>query len=393
MAYTPFKENTEINIDASGRARTSNMSTLFDGKSLSADETLLWENIGTGTGSYANNIYNMSVTSGQYQIRRGRHVTPYFSGKSHLLEITFDTFTPQANTTKRVGYFSSNNVAPYDSNYDGFWLESDGTNGVSIEIRNAGSLTASIPLANWDNASKFAGYNFDNFTVCVWDFLWLGGTELRLWIKTNEGFVLAHTYKHASNTTGLFIKSPNQSVRYEIRSSTGTGAMNSMCAHVSTEGGFPEAGKPKVAYNPSAVTTNTVGTIYALKSIKKTEAFRDISVAITGGSISNTTTSDIGIGFLILNPTLSAPLTYVATSRIEEGSPANPASAPTITAGTGRILASIPSGTSGTISNTNDSILANIGMSIENVSSEIVLAYMPTTNNQSVFGTMTFKEY
>lgn len=378
--------NKEVNRDASGRTRTAEMTTLFDGKSLSGDETLLWENVGTGSGSFSNNIYTMGVGVGQYRIRRGKHTCPYFSGKSQLIETTFDNFESQAGVTKMVGYYTSSNVAPYNTLYDGFWLENDGTT-VRIKIQRAGTMIADIPVSLWDNQS-FATYDWANFTVAIWDFLWLGGTELRLFIKTAKGFELAHTYIHASDIQGVFIQSPNKSVRYEIRSTTGLGQVNSICSQVATEGGFPEAGKPLVIFNQSEITTNTVGIIYALKGVKKVSSFKDIAITATRASISNTGTADIGVGFLLVNPTLSAPLTYANNSRISEGT----ATTQTIT-NVGRVIASFPSGSAGSVSGANDSILSSIDMDIEDVSGEIVLAYMPTTSNQKVFGTLTVKEY
>lgn len=378
----------DINFDAGGRTRASLMFTLFDGKTLNIDDTFIWENTGTGTGTWSGNKYNLSVTSGQYQIRRGKITTPYFSGNSHLIEITLDTFAVQSNVIKMAGYFTSSSASPYNTVYDGFWIESDGTT-IRLKIHNAGVEIANIPWTLWDGYQKISNYNWDNFTIILFDFLWLGGTELRFFIKTNDGYILAHTYKHAGNTPGLFILSPNKSVRYEIRSSIGTGSLNAMCSQVSTEGSFSEDGKTLVLYNSSAITTNSVGTIYALKGIKKVTSHRDTSVSITAAIVSNTTQNDTGMIMVIINPTISAPLTYVANSRISEGT----ATTQTITAGTGRVIAAVPSGTTGSNFTLNDTYLSSIGMSIADVSDEIVLAYMPTSANQSVFGAFIIKEY
>lgn len=382
-----MKNIPSVMIDAGGRLRTANLTTLFDGKILDADDPLLWENVGTGSGLFANNGLLMSVGAGEYFIRRGKHTCPYFSGKSQLIETTFDGFKKESNVTKRIGYFSSVATAPFNTGFDGFFLENNGTD-ISIVIENDGLETARIPFESWSNYNALKDYDFDSFSVALWDFLWLGGTELRLFLKTNLGFVLAHTYEHAGNTKGTFIKSPNHSVRYEIVSNGGTGSLNSICSQVATEGGFPEAGKPLVIFNQTGISANSIGTIYALKGVKKVSGFRDIATTITRASIANGSNNDNGIGLLLLNPTLSAPLTYVPNSRISEGT----ADGETIT-NVGRILASFPAGNAGTISGANDSILSNIPMDIEDISGELVLAYMPTTTNQTVYGTLTIKEY
>lgn len=386
MSYTPYPQNTEVKTDASGRTRSSLMSTLFDGKCLNSDDTRIWETTGTGTSSFSGNMMNLSVTSGQYVIRRGRHTTPYFSGKSQIMEITFDNFAPQANVVKRSGYFTSNSVVPFNTTLDGFWVESDDTT-IRLKVYNNGTEILNLPWTSWDNYQSIQNYNWNNFTICLFDFLWLGGSELRLFLKTETGFVLAHTYKHASTKAGLFVLSPQKSVRYEVRSTTGSGSMNAICAQVSSEGSQFETGRVCSVINTAAVATNIVGTFYALKGIKKSASFRDIAIAVTSASVANITNADAGILLILLNPTLSAPMTYSANSNFLEGT----ATTQTVTS-LGRVLAAIPSGTTGAAFNLNDSILFNVGMTAADVSDEIVLAYQPTSATQSVFGSITVKE-
>ena len=116
-----------VTLDAGSRLRTSQMTTLLDGKILNSDTPFLFDNAGTGTGTYANNKYNMSVGVGQFRVRQSKRFNPYFSGKSQLIEVTFDNFQVEANTVKRAGYFSSSAVSPFTANYDGFYIENDGT--------------------------------------------------------------------------------------------------------------------------------------------------------------------------------------------------------------------------------------------------------------------------
>lgn len=59
-----------ITQDAGGRVRISQLTTLGDYKILNSDRALLIDNYGTGTGTFDNNKYNMSVTSGQWYVRQ-----------------------------------------------------------------------------------------------------------------------------------------------------------------------------------------------------------------------------------------------------------------------------------------------------------------------------------
>jgi len=61
-------EKREFGFDAGGRTRVSQITTLLDGKTLGIDDTDLFENVGTGSASFANNKVNLSVTAGQYII-------------------------------------------------------------------------------------------------------------------------------------------------------------------------------------------------------------------------------------------------------------------------------------------------------------------------------------
>jgi hypothetical protein len=388
MSYIPYPKNTSINSDAGGRTRSSEMTTLFDGKCLNTDNPFVYENVGTGTGTFVVNQYNMTVGVGQYLIRRSKRVMPYFSGKSQLVEMTFDHFAPETGVEKLLGYYDTAPVAPYNTVYDGFWVESDGTT-IRFKLSHNGVIVVDVPWTSWDNYSSVAGYNWDNFTVMAFDFLWLGGATVRVFLKTVDGFVLVHTYSHASTAPDVMFHTPNHSLRYEIRSSTGTGFMNAICSQCATEGSSAESGNSLAIYSPTAITVNTVGTIYALIGIKKTAAQRDKTVGVTSIGASNTATTDSGILMLIANPTISAPLTYNARSDISVAF----ATTQTITAGSGRVIHAIPSGTVGAGYGLNDSYLSFIGMDINDISDEYVLAYMPTSANQSIFGTVTVKEY
>jgi len=233
--------------DAGGRTRVSQITTLLAGKILGADDTTLFENVGTGTATYGSNKVNLSVTSGQYIIRQSKRFAPYFEGKCELVEATFDNFQTEANTTKRVGYFSSNAVAPYNSNLDGFFIEDNGTIKSLKAYRN-GTLTIDVPFTTMDNYDAISSYDWSNFTVMAFDFLWLGGAILRFFVKTANGFELIHTVNYSGTATDTFILSPNQPIRYEVRSATGTGSLRYICSQIATEGSINEGGKMDYLY-------------------------------------------------------------------------------------------------------------------------------------------------
>jgi len=376
------------NLAISGFTRVSQVLTLFDGKILNAEDSLKWDTKGTGTATYADNSVTLSVTAGQYLVRQGRFFCPYFSGKPQIVELTSISMQNQEGLVKRMGYFSSNAVAPYDSNKDGVWLEADGTNYRLITSRN-GTVTHNVPWTSWDNYDLVKNYDWSKFSVTEMDFLWLGGAGLRFFLVVNGQFQLIHTIRdHAGYQDGLIFSSPNQPVRYEIRSTTGVGSLRSVCSQVSTEGGTPnEAGEGLSWYSP-LLACNTVGQTYALVGAKLQTAQRNHFVPVTqfGGALS---TNDTGILMLLLNPTLSTPLTWTNVSRIQQGR----AVGGTTVTNLGRILKAVPVVSSGVASEAPAAALRTLSCGIDNTLGEIVVAYAPLTASQTISGTIQVMEY
>ena len=379
--------NSNFSYNASGGQRVSQMTTMLDGKVLGEDDVELFENVGTGTATYANNKVNLSVGSGEYMIRQSKRSAPYFSGKPQFVEFTCDNFQGELDVYKRIGYFSSNAVSPYNSTLDGIYLEDVGS-VKSLVCERAGTETVRIPFTAMDNYDKISSYNWENFTVCAIDFIWLGGAVLRFFVKTQTGFELIHTENYAGTQKDVFILSPNQPIRYEVRSVGGTGSLRYICCNIATEGSINESGKTLALYNPTGVTTNTVGTIYALKGVKKQVAFRDVAIQIIEISATSTATNDAGLLLMIKNPTLSAPLSYSNNKKVQEAD----GTGQTITAGSGWVVGSISKGReAGSTSTLKDNFLAFLSHEINNTMDEYVLAFMPVTNNQVQYGIITIK--
>lgn len=387
----------DVQSDAGGRVRVSQFTTLGDYKILNSDRpSYLWENAGTGTGAFSGNKFNMSVTAGQWYVKQSRRFVHYFSGKSQVCEMTFDGFTPQANVAKRCGYFSSSAVSPYSATLDGFWLESDGTT-IRLIASRAGTETLNVPITSWSGYAFLNEYQnlatWNNFTVVLIDFLWLGGAVLRLWIKTSYGFVLAHVFNYSGTSPDVFILSPNQPLRYEIRSSGGVGSFRYICAQIATEGSTGENGFSRsVNTGTASIPANAVGTTYPIKAIRKQTIYRDISVKLEDFSLL-VASSDTLLWLIQINPTLSAPLTYtaVAASAVEEAT------------GNGTITVTAPGGiiASGYVVQNiqpspgilRENFLAYLGGTLGNVMDQYVLCVTPATVNTNVYATLSYKEF
>jgi hypothetical protein len=235
---------------------------------------------------------------------------------------------------------------------------------------------------------------WDNFTVVVFDFLWLGGAVLRLWVKTPSGFVKAHEFSYAGSSPDVFILSPNQPVRYDVYSSTGSGSMTYVCAQVATEGSLDESGFSRfVDTGSTVITTATNGTTYPVKAIRKQAALRDVGVMMEFIDIMVSTTQDQARWTIQINPTLSATLTYaaLANSPIEQATGNG-----TITVTTpGEIIAGgfIQSGVNVSLAQLNLNYLMWLGSTLTNTMDEYVLCITPVGGTLGTFSGIGFRYF
>lgn len=384
---------TTESFDAGKRLRVGQITTLFDGKTLNADNPRLWSFVGTAEQTFANNYPTITADAEEYGVRQSRFICPYFSGKSQAVEMTCANFHPETKVIKRLGYFSSDTNSPYTGTLDGFFLESSaGT--TYLVVMNAGTQILKVAKEDWNGDYEvIKRIDFSKFNVYLFDFLWLGGANLRLhMLVPGVGFVQLHSYQHAGQGEHTFIKSPNQPVRYEIRSSAGavTAHMDAICSMVATEGSVSERGEALGIYDAAGVTCSVGGTIYALIGIKKSSTYRDNLIRLKSIGVVTDASTKVGRLLLLLNPTLSAPLTYAANSKILAAQATNQ----TVTAGTGRVLLMVPvAGASGAEA-VAENILVDILTGITSTDyDELVLAYVPASNNHTVYGSISLIEY
>lgn len=178
---------------------------------------------------------------------------------------------------------------------------------------------------------------------------------------------------------------PQHCIRYEIRSTTGTGNLNSICSQVASEGSASEVGYSRSVFHPAGVAANTVGTVYPIKGVRALTSRKDLRILVSGysGSIASAT-SDAGT-LMLLNPTLSAPLTWAASDLFDEGT----APAGQTVTSLGTIIDSVQLVSSAGSVVTPRNRLSTLSVGIDNALGNVVLAYMPLTGNQSVSGSMS----
>ena len=321
LSYRPSERLLDSsNLDNAGRQEVSLNVALGEYNFLLDDLPLFFdqETVGAGASISHNTTLNgvdLSVSANtEAAVIQTKQRHPYFPGHAQQAEFTFIGFAPEADVIKRVGYFSSSTASPFSASLDGFFLESS-AGSVSLNIAKDGAVV-SIDQSSWldplDGTGK-SGYAIDwnNFQVFLFDFLYLGGTYLNLYWIANGKRHLVHRYNHANAFPAVIVDSPLQPIRSEVRSSGGSGGFTQVCSQVSTLGGGSDFGGIPVFQDTgnSSIALSTSGTEYPVvglrKNIRNVELFlENLSFSISAGA------NEIGRWRLLLNPTLSAGLTW-----------------------------------------------------------------------------------
>ena len=252
------------NIDAFGRLRVSNPSTIFDSQNRYQKDNQFDESTATGgtvTYSLDESTVNLNVTtsSGSEAVRQSYRVMPYQPGKGLLFMGTFVMGTAQTNLRQRVGYFNTEN---------GVFLQRSGST-VSFVLRTNTSGTPSdartVNQADW-NGDKLdgtgdSGYILDltKSQILFMDFEWLGVGSVRCGFIIDGKYIICHTFNNANDLNKVYMTTAILPVRYEIKADgaiASAATLKQICSTVISEAGYQQA-----ATNQFARRTSVLGTI------------------------------------------------------------------------------------------------------------------------------------
>lgn len=399
LSSTPLSVTVDQNEDSAGRLRVSEVTTLIDIKHLHDKQPLFIDEVvsgGTSVHSSAESRVLMSVSSNNdYVIRQTKQRFNYQSGKSHLIFVTFDNFQPITNVNKRIGYFSTSDVAPYTADRDGFFLQSTGSE-VRFRVFKNGTEQVNIEQSNWDDPLDGTGpsgitIDWTKSQVFIFDFLWLGVDKIRMYTDIEGKLIPVHTEAFSNVSDGVYMGSPNQPVRYEIRSTGGSGNLSQICSSVNTEGSLNQIGK-FLSYNVgnNELNANNNSSNYAAIGIRlKADQIDTLIDVISFTTLA--TTSDNYLIQLLLNPTVSGTFTYSdeadSSVQIAEGDTAN-----TVTGGT-LLYSSYGLGNkNGEVASARLDSAIRLGSNIDGTRDEIVLTIRPLSNGLDVYSSLNWRE-
>ena len=379
-------------LDAFGRIRMSQPSTLFDIKQLYDKQPLLYDEVITNNSTNATSTHSttdaattMHVENNDTIIRQSKMRYNYQPGKSQLVLLTGVLGSGVASTVKRIGLFDTNN---------GLFFELDGST-LSIVVRKNGSDTK-VSQSSW-NVDKLDGTGASGVTldlskaqIFVIDFEWLGVGRVRFGFNIDGVTYICHVANHANSVTSVYMSTPNLPIRYEISSTGGTADLDHICTSVISEGGFEPKGILRSHSTGSThIDADAIGTSYAILGIKLKSTHLDATVIPLNVSVVSETNDDFRWG-IAMNPVVSGVFTYSditnSSCQVATGATANVIGDQGIVFTQG--FASIEA--LSVVSEINNAI--HIGSSITGSPDELVLFVTPLSANADIQAALNWRE-
>ncbi len=251
-------------LDAFGRLRVSQPSTLFDSQQRFALDRSFQSNTAT-SGSVTHiptqSSANLTVvnSTGSFAGRESRYVFKYQPGKSLLSNMTF-VMAPASsgNLRQRVGYFGTDN---------GFYLELSDTLYIVQRSNITGTVTNTpVASAAW-NGDRLDGMGVSGYVLDITksqiffiDVEWLGVGNIRCGFILNGQYITAHTFQHANFSSSAYMTTACLPLRYEIQAvgsgGPATSNLTQICSTVISEGGYSQ---PIQLYSNLTSFNSTVG--------------------------------------------------------------------------------------------------------------------------------------
>lgn len=392
-----FKDNA--NLDAFGRLRVSNITTLLDvTHKYDKSPKIMDEEVSAGsTSTYISSGSCVEMVVGGvngYVVRQSKTKATYQPGKSQIFEASFSNFNLQSGVTKRVGYFTSTTASTFNTNFDGFFLESDGTTSViSFQIWRGGTNIYSANTSSW-NTDEINPSSIDwSLTNLMFvDFQWLGVGRVRFGMVLNGITYIFSEYTAANNLGTVYMESPNKPIRYEARTTGSTGTFREICSQVSSEGAINRITNRFVVSSTGTTSMVTAGTKYAYIGIKPNIGYEDISILAKQISIINTS-NDNYLLTLEINPTISGAYSFTTNNDTSILQSLGDGSQTVTTSGVILIGFIGEAGAQALSSITIEDNGINPGLNIDGTQDELWVCITPLTSNATFLGTISCEYY
>lgn len=274
-----FDNNVENTLDAFGKLRVSNPTTLLDIRfpgQFSGNSLFLKNNLqicsdssGSYTGNYADSKLVIDASGAGYYISQSRNYCVYQPGKSLLFMASGILYPNNHAYTTRIGYFK--NELPSGNTlvvYDGLYFQHSG--GIySVNVANKG-VSTSINQNSW-NIDKMNGtgpsglnLNFIKAQLFVIDMEWLSVGRVRFGFYAYGRIQYCHQVTNINSLIEPYTSSINLPICYSIHNNVNTSELSDsftqICSTVISEGGYTPVGRPfavSTGNSPITISPNT----------------------------------------------------------------------------------------------------------------------------------------
>ncbi len=344
----------------------------------------------------ARNISVSNATTGR-RVRQTIQRGIYENGKGLAMVFTSANTLTTSGNTKNIGYFDDDNGL--------FFHDKDGA--LSVVVRNEGSDTE-VTRASWsdnkvDGTDEINPVTLDRTKINIFfiDIEWLGAGTVRFGIVIDGSLVLCHKQNHANLLSGVYMRTPNLPIRYEIIND-GTGAADSLkviCCAVQSEGGLRSLGLSRgvIRFDPFALGGGTAGDWFPLISLRLNPALDPTPIVPLDISVTPTTNANFSWALLINDPNSSivggtdnASWQSFSSSSVQYDLSRNTSNQ--LTFSQSSVLLGGTGSTQGGGDNRNLNINWYLTKKLDGTIPEYILAVCPVNNNETFIGSLDFRE-
>lgn len=322
-----YFEKTQIlaadspSIDAFGKWRVSNPTTLFDSKQIVDSGSFYFDikTVGSATVTWnsgsAQSTFRVTQTSGSRAIKQTKRIFVYQPGKSQQLICTGKFGTGVDGIKKNIGSFDDN---------DGFFFQSSGSSfGIVLRKTINGIKTDTfISQSSW-NLDKMNGVgssgnilDINKAQIYTMDYEWLGVGRVRYGVVQKGILIYVHEINNYNSLETVYLRNPNLPIRYEMSThkNTTTGSlMTQICSTVISEGGFQNTGRRMVVTNPTGATIGSSdydAVLFIRYNIVNTECAQIIPEELNFLVEPGNNSPFSGRWDLLVNPTVTDPVVW-----------------------------------------------------------------------------------
>jgi hypothetical protein len=254
----------------------------------------------------------------------------------------------------------------------------------------------SAASTTWDsNEFDPTNLNWTNTQLIIVDYQWLGVGRMRFGLNLSGQTIYFTEHNCADNEPNVYMSSPNQPMRYEIRQvGAGSGYFDMLCSQTSTEGALNGLYSTVGIQHSTTTTLQNSDTKYPYIGYRLKQSQHSVTSQYNSLSVLNTS-NDNYLLTIEFNPIISTTPTWVSIPNTPfEYALFTGTTTATITS-SGHIMTSLigQAGTSALTTLKVDDNQIRVGVNIDGTLDEMWICITPLSSNATFLGTAEILYY